>query len=500
MKKKIALFMVAALLLSAGLILSCGGDDDDPIKKEDPAKETPAATVKYTVTFDTNGGTPATIEPVTVESGKPVTIANWPEDPERGTDTFLGWFDGATEYKPSTAITKDVTLTAKWGGIALFTVAADGKSAEHTNFIFIHGTTAHGGFNGTDDPDTANKFAITSGGIRYQFPISGSFDYHDYDFVEVTYTASTVADVVLKHYNTSTDYPAFSGSVKNGTNEVVTFEIRAATGGGFTIQKWNASSPEMTIEITKIVFKKGTRHTIKFNTDGGTPATLPDTYLVETTKVGENYLPVENLTKTGNFFAGWLYPAGVAGHSEGSAVSASDTVGSSYANITLKALWLPSVSVSPINVSIANLTDLNNVGATVALLSGAKAGGYSITNLNWQWKYVSFKVTIPAGASLANYNTVKFTYQGKGSQSDAGYKQMFLAAAATLPASISASTDLAGFQVSDKIESGAENADLVMTFTIVKSRAASLTGVIDVAIIIEAGLAGLWEISSIKFE
>jgi len=106
--------MVAALLLSAGLILSCGGDDDDPVKKEDP-KDTPATDVKYTVTFDTNGGTPATIDPITVDAGKTVGGAKWPDDPEKGGYVFDGWFDADdTEYKSSTKIEKDVTIKAKY--------------------------------------------------------------------------------------------------------------------------------------------------------------------------------------------------------------------------------------------------------------------------------------------------------------------------------------------------------------------------------------------------
>jgi len=113
MKKKIALFMVAALLFSVGLILSCGGDDE-PVKKEDPAKTTPATDVKYTVTFDTNGGTPATIEPITVDAGKTVGAAKWPDDPTKDNYVFDGWFEGTTEYTSSTKIEKDVTIKAQY--------------------------------------------------------------------------------------------------------------------------------------------------------------------------------------------------------------------------------------------------------------------------------------------------------------------------------------------------------------------------------------------------
>ena len=71
----------------------------------------------YTVTFDTDGGTPATIEDQTVESGKTATK---PNDPTKDNNDFLGWFevvDGTmsdTAFDFSTKITKDTDLKAKW--------------------------------------------------------------------------------------------------------------------------------------------------------------------------------------------------------------------------------------------------------------------------------------------------------------------------------------------------------------------------------------------------
>jgi len=114
MKKKIALFLVAALVC-AGLIISCGGDDT---KKPEPAP------VYYTVGFDANGGTVEGLESVfvSVKAGESVTSAKWPEDPVKSTlfdygvveDDFLGWFDGTTQVKATDAINKDVTLKASY--------------------------------------------------------------------------------------------------------------------------------------------------------------------------------------------------------------------------------------------------------------------------------------------------------------------------------------------------------------------------------------------------
>ena len=65
---------------------------------------------KFTVSFDTNGGTE--IASVEVEQGEKITK---PEDPSKAHYVFGGWFSGEAEWAFDTdTVTKDVTLTAKW--------------------------------------------------------------------------------------------------------------------------------------------------------------------------------------------------------------------------------------------------------------------------------------------------------------------------------------------------------------------------------------------------
>jgi uncharacterized protein (TIGR02145 family)/uncharacterized repeat protein (TIGR02543 family) len=65
----------------------------------------------FIVSFNTNGGSPSNIGPVTVDSGSYFVS---PIAPTRMGYTFEGWFDGQSEYRPSTRIVGNVTLTAKW--------------------------------------------------------------------------------------------------------------------------------------------------------------------------------------------------------------------------------------------------------------------------------------------------------------------------------------------------------------------------------------------------
>ena len=121
------------------------GDDGKSIPYVEP----------LTVTFDTDGGIPATIEPVTVYYGSSLG-GNFPANPKKDGHVFAGWFDKETKTKQYTAsdkITDHLDLTAKWvagSGLSEFTDTRDEKKyrtvlmpdgkvwmAENLNF-FIH--------------------------------------------------------------------------------------------------------------------------------------------------------------------------------------------------------------------------------------------------------------------------------------------------------------------------------------------------------------------------
>ena len=78
-------------------------NNTEPSKPEEPA------VTKYTVTFDSNGG--SKVSKQTVEAGK---VATKPSNPKRSGYTFKGWFLNGTEYNFSNKITKNITLKAKW--------------------------------------------------------------------------------------------------------------------------------------------------------------------------------------------------------------------------------------------------------------------------------------------------------------------------------------------------------------------------------------------------
>ena len=71
--------------------------------------EVVAPVSKYTVTFDSDGGSAVAAQ--TVEDGKTATK---PADPTKEGYTFVGWYLGSTAYDFSKPVTGNITLTAKW--------------------------------------------------------------------------------------------------------------------------------------------------------------------------------------------------------------------------------------------------------------------------------------------------------------------------------------------------------------------------------------------------
>jgi arabinoxylan arabinofuranohydrolase len=67
----------------------------------------------WTVSFDTNGGTPETIPPIKVVKGESMG-SQYPDDPDKDGYDFSGWYKDSTIYTVGIEITSDIMLTAQW--------------------------------------------------------------------------------------------------------------------------------------------------------------------------------------------------------------------------------------------------------------------------------------------------------------------------------------------------------------------------------------------------
>ena len=77
---------------------------------------------RYTVTYDTDGGTPVPPDVTVDEDG---TTARPATDPTRADHVFDGWFDGDTAYDFTQPIDRDMTLTAHWHQPGHWTLSPD---------------------------------------------------------------------------------------------------------------------------------------------------------------------------------------------------------------------------------------------------------------------------------------------------------------------------------------------------------------------------------------
>jgi uncharacterized repeat protein (TIGR02543 family) len=98
--------LVSTLLLCAGC--------KDLFHSEEPEKDNPSG--PYTVTFNADGGSPAT-QTRQVDNGSSVGSA-MPSDPVKGDDAFGGWYTArnglGTQFLDTTVVTGNITVYAKW--------------------------------------------------------------------------------------------------------------------------------------------------------------------------------------------------------------------------------------------------------------------------------------------------------------------------------------------------------------------------------------------------
>jgi hypothetical protein len=151
-------------------------DADTPITKDLTltAKWNSTDATKWVVSFNTDGGTPASIESIQVTKGEPIGD-QYPEDPVKDRHEFEGWylasdadFSGVKYEKHIPAIEANTELKAKW------------KSTDIT--IVINAT----GKKGTDSVTVSPEFGIIGEEITISYTLSGDFHYNQLNFSGLT--------------------------------------------------------------------------------------------------------------------------------------------------------------------------------------------------------------------------------------------------------------------------------------------------------------------------
>ncbi|MCL2186849.1 MAG: InlB B-repeat-containing protein [Treponema sp.] len=320
---------------------------------------------EYTITFDTNGGIPATIDSVSVKEGYPIGD-QMPANPTHETKGFIGWFIGDTDVEyANSAITEALALKAKYADYDSQATVGDGAAAVLTHYLpkFVASTVPqHGTFAGTIADNGSAMY--TGGAIAYNFPTEAD----EYDVVElyinvagdnrdaITKQATSSTDVV--RYPTGNQYPTLAV----GTSQLVF--VKAEAGTGIALQTNNAT-PAATFTLLKAVYKKGTYFEVTF--DGGTNTSMTpidSQTIIKDRKVTLPPVPVWDDTHD---FVGWFIDS-----VDGTAFTGAEAI---TADIDLVAKWVE-VTERKVSFDLNGATSPASIADVTVAVSGTLDSDY----------------------------------------------------------------------------------------------------------------------------
>jgi len=327
MKKK---FVLISIILLSILIVGC----DNSV----------TGLSTYNVTFDAQGGTPATTT-ISVEAG--ATVKTFPSQPVYTGYSFGGWYtekNGAgSQFTESTPVTNNITVYAKWSGVQTIIVTFDYDDNGNTPPTLI--TVNSGGFI-TQFPAAPTLTGYYFGGwwtekngggtqVSDATPINGNLTVYAYWTTEPIYTITFDPDGGVFTTDTGTT-TSVSLIVEDGKSLGIL--PTAPTKAHYNFEGWytdrNGGGQKFTgstiVQENLTVYANWTNvpvYTVTFDPDGGFPAPADET--VESG--GTVSLPTEPLN-SGYYFGGWWTEK----NGDGNEFLTSTPITS---NITLYAKW-----------------------------------------------------------------------------------------------------------------------------------------------------------------
>ena len=217
----------------------------------------------YTVTFDSDGGSP--VNKQHVMHGEKATE---PVSPTKTNKRFLGWYNGETPWNFTTdAITSDIVLKAKWEPSATFTVTfnSDGGSAVGTQHIAVGDkaseptppTKENHAFLGWYDGETPWNFATDT--VTENVTLTAKWKN------TTTYTVSFSTDGGTSVAN---QYIVHGGKISEPVTEKEN-HILLGWYDGETLWDFNTDTVTKNVNLTAR-WKNYTLYTVTFDSDGGT--------------------------------------------------------------------------------------------------------------------------------------------------------------------------------------------------------------------------------------
>ncbi len=241
---------------------------------------------KYTIKFDTNGGTNISEQIVNKDSK-----IKKPNMPKKDGYNFLGWFVGNKEYDFNSTVTSDITLEAKWEKVE--DVKVTDVSLDQSEVTIKVGATLQ--LNAIITPDDAKEKGVTwsssddsiatvdeNGNITAKKKGTATIKVVTKDGNHEATCKVTVSTDVVKVKGISLDKTTASVGINNTITLKATVKPADASNKGVT---WSSSDKSIaTVENGKVKGLKEGKVTITAETkDGGYKATA--TITVKTIKV-----------------------------------------------------------------------------------------------------------------------------------------------------------------------------------------------------------------------
>ncbi len=260
-----------------------------------------ADVTKYTVTFDTQGGT--TVVKQEVEEGQKVTKPA--TDPVKNGYKFIGWYNGNTLYDFNLSVTSNITLVAKWEK-----KEANGKNTINFPFAKFSSEAANKSLDGKTTEDITIDGFIVYKGVKYDnamlntqgknvdFTLNGTVS-NSIKVIGIGGSSTGTTEVKLQKLSGSeyVDVKVF-GTAAN--KESITCELDNLEAGQYRL------STSLSFKITTFTLIETNEKedvvdifTVTFNSNGGTT--------VENQSVASGGLATEikDITKEGYTFLGW---------------------------------------------------------------------------------------------------------------------------------------------------------------------------------------------------
>ena len=320
----------------------------------------------YTVTFDSNGG--SAVESLVVSEDEKATE---PTSPTKIGYTFVAWYNGETAYDFSTAVTANITLTAKWTAIVYTITYELNGGAWATDY------TATASYTVEDEISLPDAEKLT----RTGFGFGGWYETSELTGEAVSQiTAGTTGNktfyakwtegavsYTVKHYQQNLaddDYALVETETKTGTTGAQT-EATTKNYEGFTApesitQATIAADGSTTVEIR---YTRNT-YTVTFNADGGSEVAS------QTVKYVGTATEPTSPTKSGYTFVAWYN--GETSYDFDAAVTA---------NITLTAHWS---EIAVTGVIITNAPTELTVGGTGTLTATVSPDDALNKTVTWE--------------------------------------------------------------------------------------------------------------------